>query len=206
LFFVSITASAQTKYGVEFVGGLNYGGLGIDKTVHAPYAITGGVGVVMNVDREMEIVGSTLFTYIPPGEIPPPPLTTYIPDPFSVYPPDRNVYSFEILAGPRFNGHGSSFVHPFLVLQGGMQLLRMVEYTDYYGMPVPQGQSVSQFLNMHGTEDIQLRGVVNVGVGVQFIPSQSLRINLQGSYKFLIGRESSVDSYIPVTLSVLLPV
>ncbi len=209
LFFVSLTASAQTKYGVEFVGGMNYGGLNTDRTVRSPSAFTGGIGVVMNVDRQVEIVGSTLFTYFPPSKqqwSPPLLAPEFIPDPYAVYPPDRNAYSCEILVGPRFNGHGSSFVHPFLVVQGGMQLLRMVEQAGYYGLPVPQDRAVTQFLNMHGTEDVQLRGVINVGGGVRFIPSQSIRLMLQASYKLMIGRESSIDTFIPVTLSVLLPV
>ncbi len=211
LFFVSISALAQTKYGVEFVGGMNCGLLNLDQTKHSPYAYTGGVGVVVHATREVEFVGSTLFTYFPPSARTSLPVyrESFIPYPFPIYPADRKAYSFELIFGPRFNGHGSAAIHPFLVLQGGMQILRIVEGAEYFAMPAlddRQASATTQFLNLPGTEDIQLRGLINIGGGVQLIPSQSLRLNLQVSYRLMIGRESSVDSFVPVTLSVLLPV
>ncbi len=207
-FFVTISASAQTNYGVEFIGGMNWGLLSLDNTRYSPYAVTGGVGVIINAGREVEIVGNTLFTYFPPSKNTSLPIYTGSFVPYPNYPADRKAYSFELMLGPRFNGRGSSAIHPFLLVQGGMQLLRIVERSDYviYDVTGVQDPSAPQFLNVRGTEDMQLRGLINVGGGIQFVPSQSLRVNLQVSYRLMIGKESSVDSYVPVTLSVLLPV
>jgi hypothetical protein len=206
-FFVSVAALTQTKYGVEFVGGMNYGGIATNNANSATSGITGGFGVSMILGRDLEIVGNTLFTYFPPPEIGGRPLLMtshgFIPYPYPIYPEDRNAYSCEIVVGPRIHGHGSSFVHPFFAVQGGMQLLRSAITQEYYLFTTRTG---SQFLNIHGTEDIHLYGVVNIGAGLQFMPIQSVLLNLQASYKILIGAEASRNTVIPVTLAVQLPV
>jgi hypothetical protein len=112
-------------------------------------------------------------------------------------------YSCDVLVGARFHGFGSMFVHPFLLVQGGMQLLRTVPSESVYYDPLLR--SNSSFMRIHGTEDIQLNAVVNVGGGLQFVPMHSLLINLQASYKILIGSGSTINSLIPVVVSIQLP-
>ena len=202
LFFVTIGASSQTKYAVEFVGGLNYGGPGGKPISNYSDGISGGVGVDMMSGGDVELVGTTLFTYFPLNDR----TRRSSPIPYDIVLPfaaEDKAYSFEVLFGPRFHGHGSSLIHPFLIAQGGMHLLSGV---------VPEGTialhqtTATQFLNIHGTEDVQLRGLLNIGVGLQIAPMPSIRINLQASYKFLIGGESGVETFIPVMVSVQMPV
>ncbi len=200
LFFVSLTASSQTKYAVEFVGGWLYNGVGVTPSDRFSSGISGGLGVSLFLSPSAELVGNTIFTYYPPIAS----RSVLVPFVYGVpYSADQSAYSCEIVLGPRFHGHGSSTVHPFLEIQGGIHVMRMVVESGVVPLRTTSG---TEFLNIPGTDDVLLRGVLNLGGGVQFAPSPSLLINLQASLKLLMEKESGVNSYIPVMLSVQLPV
>jgi len=188
---------------VEFVGGLTYGEVGAASNDRNSPGITVGLGVSLFAGKDLEILGNTLFTVFPQGRgviqaVPAPEIFA----PFSTTPEGR--YSCDILVGARLHGYGSAIVHPFLLFQGGIQLLREAPAERWYG--VAQIASNTNFLKMSGTEDLQLYGVVNVGGGLQFAPSQSLLINVQASFRLLFGTGSDARPVVPVIVTVQLPV
>ncbi len=202
LFFVSISVSSQTKYAVEFFGGMNYAGFGMMQVNGSTNGITGGIGASILISRDLEILGTTLFTYFPSSTA----IVSGNPRPYFVGAAsgaDQSSYSCEVSLGPRFHGQGSSLVHPFLLLQGGLHLMRTPVPDGWSG---PRPMEAMQFFNIHGTEDMQMSGVVHAGAGVQITPSESIRLNLEVGYKLLIGGNSSANSLIPVVVSVQLPV
>ena len=204
LFFVTLATFGQTKYSVEFVGGVNYQGLGTTRTPGMSNGITGGVGVSLFVNPWTEIVGTSLFTYFPPPENASRSIVTsqFVPSP-SYYPEEKQ-YSSDVTMGLRVHGQGSAFLHPFLTLDGGMRILRSVIRYDSYLLT--QTPSAEQFLNIHGTEDIHMLGLINVGGGLQIRPTESVWLNVEAKLQILIGANSSVNTFIPVVVSVQLPV
>jgi hypothetical protein len=204
LFFVTLATFGQTKHSVEFIGGMNYQGPGMSPTGEISNGITGGVGVSLFVNPWTEVVGTSLFTYFPPLET----TNRFVPSPqfvpFPPYYPDEKQYSGDVTVGLRLHGQGSAFLHPFIAVDGGMRILRSVLSYDSYALA--QNLSAKQFLNIHGTEDIHMLGLINVGGGLQIRPAESVWLNVEAKYQILIGSNSSVNTFIPVVVSVQLPV
>ncbi len=201
LFFVTTSGSAQTTYAVEFVGGIHYPGLGSASGPDAVNGISGGVGVSIVRNERLEFVGTTLFTYYPAPSVQPV-YWYFIPN---YAHPDQSRYSGDVTIGLRLHGHGSEIIHPFLVIDGGMRLLRADIASGPYVVPMPKLASRTQFLNIHGTEDMHLLGLVSLGVGVQIRPSKSLWLNLTARHQVVLGSDLTETTFIPVLLSVQLP-
>jgi hypothetical protein len=199
LFLGTLTSNAQSRYAVEFIGGMKYNGLGSVSTDGSLNGITAGLGASVYLSKSAELVGTTLFTYYSPSNIRD---SDYRPMYYYDTPNDNGQYSGEISAGLRFHGRGSQFIHPYLVFQGGMLLLRSTVFR--YASVMPDVSS-SQFLRIHGTEDIQMFGAINVGFGVQTRLSESVLLNLEAKYQILVLSNSSVSTFIPVAISVQLP-
>jgi len=199
LFFGTLASNAQSKYAVEFIGGMKFSGLG-SLTVGRLNGFTAGLGVSRYLGTSAELIGTTLFTYYSPSNIRDGGYR-------SMYnydaPGAEGQYSGEISAGLRFHGKGSQFIHPYLVFQGGMLLLRSTVFR--YASVMPDVSS-SQFLHIHGTEDIQMFGAINVGFGVQTRLTESVLLNLEAKYQILVLSNSSVSTFLPVAISVQLPV
>jgi hypothetical protein len=203
LFFVRLSATGQSSQAVEFVGGVSLPGAPAGPPSEALNGITGGVGVSLFLNERMELVGSTLFTYFPPPTNTRRSLTVVSFAPFPWYSWDQNKYSVDVSIGLRMHGRGSDVLHPFVVIAGGMRILRS-EVTE--SAWVDQTGTTTQFLNIHGTEDIHLFGMMNAGGGVQIRPATSVWINIQATYQILIGSNNSVNTFVPVAVSLQVPV
>ncbi len=197
-FFCALEAPAQSRYAVEFIGGIKCGGLGPEGSGLWD-GFTAGIGASKYFGSTVELTGIVLFThYSQSNLVNVYHLSTY----YGEAPKQDGQYSGEIVAGLRFHGQGSRYIHPYLVLQGGILLLRS---SLYQGGMFASTLSTNQFLNIHGTDDIQMLEIVNVGFGVQIRPTQSVHLNFEAKYQILLGPESSVESLIPVVVSVQLP-
>jgi hypothetical protein len=200
LFLGTLTGNAQSRYAVEFIGGMKYNGLGSVSTDGSLNGITGGLGASVYLGKSAELVGTTLFTYYPPSNFRESGYRLMSNDAASM---DHGQYSCEVSAGLRLHGQGSQLLHPYFVVQGGMLLLRS---TIYQGAWVTSTPSATQFLNIHGTEDFQMLGAINVGVGLQACITESILLNFEAKYQMLVGSNSSVSTFVPVFVSVQLPV
>jgi hypothetical protein len=200
LFFGTLASNSQSRYAVEFIGGMKYSGMGPSLTVERLNGFTAGLGVSMYLGTSAELIGTTLFTYYPPSNIRD---GGYRPMYYYDALGAEGQYGGEISAGLRFHGKGSQFVHPYLVFQGGMLLLRSTVFR--YASVMPDVSS-PEFLNIQGTEDIQMFGTINVGFGVQTRLMESVLLNLEAKYQILVGSNSSLSTNIPVVMSVQLPV
>ena len=206
LFFGSIAAQAQTKYAVDFIGGMNYPDPGRNVASSSSVAITGGVGVSAFVDPKLEIVGSTVFTRFGPmaSSAGLAPALDFIPglDDKS----DNNQYSADMMLGLRLHGQGPELIHPFLALDGGMRILRSAGVAMYEGPILDQVQATTQFLNLHGTEDIYLLGLINFGGGIQLRATNAVWLNVEAKYQILIGKSPFTNTWFPIFVSFQLPV
>ena len=197
--FGTVKGSAQSKYAVEFVGGTKLGGIGAATADGMLNGITAGLGVSMYVGKSAELIGTTLFTRYPPSKL----RTVYnLPTLYGSTSNEEGQYSAEINAGLRLHGRGSQIFHPYLVLQGGILFLRSIVYE---GARITASPSAAQFLNIHGMEDIQMFETVTVGIGLQSRLTESVLLNLEAKYQLLFGSIATVRTFIPVAVSVQLP-
>ena len=195
----SRTVEAQSKYAVEFFGGMKYNGLGQLRSTDALNGVTAGLGASVYFGKSTELIGTTLFTYFPPSK---PVVSGHTIIPSDAGQVENGQYSSEVLAGLRFHGQGGEFIHPYLVIQGGLMFLRTTIYQDAWIM---LDNSTTQVMNIRGTEDIQMLGTINVGVGLQTLVTKSILLNFEVKYQILIGSNESVESFVPVVVSIQLP-
>ncbi|HEY6952711.1 MAG TPA: hypothetical protein VI758_09910 [Bacteroidota bacterium] len=201
LLFITLNARSQTQNAIEFLGGVNWADVGSNPAPENFSAVGGGIGVSMFLSPRFEFRGTAVFDYyMPSGHEYRSLLNSQMIPALQDY--SQKQYSADITVGVRMHGQGSEFIHPYLVVDGGMRILSSGGVNTAFAHPGAN----QQILNLEGTENLYWLGLLNFGVGIQLRPSEALWINFDAKYQFLIGRNPAASSFVPMTLGVQIPV
>lgn len=205
LCFIAVSSTnlcGQSSYAVELIGGriLNFDG-SLDGSRGG---ISGGIGVSMFFNKNVEVVGNAVFSKFSPGTVNIPIIANapFIYSPY--YSNGENSYSCEISIGPRFHGNAIAFVSPYLLMQGGLYILK-IGGTAAVSDIAPQLDVMTQFFNLHGTEDTEMRLFGSFGIGLQISPVRAFHVNLETKFQVLAGGRSRAIALVPILASVQFP-
>ena len=193
LVFVTSATLGQNKYALELFGGRNLTGESSELAQHWSDGTSVGLGFSYIFDRDVEFLGTAIFTRFPfeKGNAPILHSMSYVGSPFGVRAEDT--YALDFTFGPRLHAHGFSFLHPYLLIEAGMQYLKQGEVgTSVY-------PTTSEIPGLYQSHRGQLGLLASLGLGLQIPVFENVNVNIEARWNVAFRQ-----MYVPLLTSIQL--
>jgi hypothetical protein len=191
LMFLTSATLAQNKYALELFGGRNLAGESGELAQHWGDGTSAGLGFSYIFDRDVEFLGTAIFTRFPfvQGNAPILHSVSYVGSPFDMHAEDT--YAVDLMFGPRLHAHAFSFLHPYLLMEAGVQYLRQGEVgTSVY-------PTISEMPGLYQSHKGKLGILVSLGLGLQVPVFENVNVNMEARWSVAFRQ-----MYVPLLTSI----